>query len=109
MPDVEYEFTKNDDWRSWDYDEAEATVINFGATRDGLPRWEDDDMYYHWWVYEYECVVQGTDEKQKFTGELKFVASAYGGWSKKYPKGFKFIVRYNKANPVQHSRMNDFD
>ena len=109
MPDVEYEFTKNEDWHGWDYGEAEAIVIDMGTTKEGLPKWEDSDVYYHWWIYEYDCPIPGTDEKQKFTGKVKFTASGYGGWFIKYPKGFKFTVRYNKANPAQHSRMNDFD
>lgn len=110
MPEIEYEFSKNEDWSIWDYGETEAVVVDFGATQEGLPRWEDNDVYYHWWIYEYEYSVPETAEKQKFTGKIKFTASgyAYHLWFSKYPKGFKFIVRFNKANPAQHSRMIDF-
>lgn len=108
--DADYECGENEDPSGWtEIGETEATVVELGGTREGLAKWEDDDMAYHFWIYEYTCLQPDTAELHTFRGRIRFVGSIFGNWFQKYPKGFKFPVHYNKADPAHHIRLHNFD
>jgi hypothetical protein len=89
--------------------EAEAIVVDCGSTRKGLPEWEDSDMAFHFWTYEYEYRDPNTGETQKYQDTLIFTASIWGTWFTKYNVGFRFQVRYHKRVPSVHILLHNFD
>ncbi|MEZ4593867.1 MAG: hypothetical protein R3D55_22395 [Chloroflexota bacterium] len=89
--------------------DTEAVVIDCGASREGVNKAADSDDFSHYWVYEYEYFVPGSDQVMKHQDKIEFFASAYGRWLSKYPKGFRFPVRFNRNLPTQHKRLHEFD
>jgi len=89
--------------------DTEATVVALWSTREGLSESEDSDMLMHYWTYEYEYSLPGTDEIKKHQETINFIASGYGIWFEKYPIGFKFPIRYDKTLPSKHIKLNNFD
>lgn len=86
-------------------EDAVAVVIKCGTTGNV----EDSDMIIHYWVYEYEYRMFGSNKIRKHQDVIEFWASGYGQWFQKYDVGFKFPVRYNEYLPKQHIRLHNFD
>ena len=91
-------------------EDAEAVIVSCGTSRKGLDLEDcDSDITMHYWVYEYEYCVPGTNEIRKHRDKIKFTASAFGRWFEKYHENFKFPVRYDKAQPHRHIRLDNFE
>lgn len=86
-------------------EDAVAVVIKCGTTGNV----EDSDMIIHYWIYEYEYRMFGSNKIRKHQDVIEFWASGYGEWFQKYDVGFRFPVRYNEYLPKQHIRLHNFD
>jgi len=91
-------------------EDTTAVIISCDTTQKGLDLNEcDSDIVYHYWIYEYEYRVPGKDEIRKHTDKVQFTASVFGRWFEKYHEGTRFPIRYDKADPTRHIRLDDFE
>ncbi len=91
------------------FEDTEAVVIECGVTGEGITNGAGSNMIGHYWIYEYEYRLPGTSETKKHRDKIQFVASGYSPWLSKYPRGFRFPVRYSKVDPPHHIRLHEFD